>query len=163
MSPKFNADEIFAIAEQIERNGAAFYRKAAELETAAACKTLFEELAQQETDHLATFIQLEKQLAAHADAGDPPEIDETTAGYLNAMAGGYVFDTSEAPAETLDGSETLVQIVKLAIHKEEDSIALYVGMRDALSRPEDKEKLGAILQEEKKHLVDLASQIGLIG
>ncbi len=30
MPQRFNADEIFEIAEQIERNGAAFYRRAAE-------------------------------------------------------------------------------------------------------------------------------------
>ena len=30
MSYDFNADEIFEIAEQIERNGAKFYRNAAE-------------------------------------------------------------------------------------------------------------------------------------
>ena len=29
MSTKFSADEIYEMAEQIERNGAAFYRKAA--------------------------------------------------------------------------------------------------------------------------------------
>ena len=31
MVANFNADDILAMAEQIERNGAAFYRRAAEI------------------------------------------------------------------------------------------------------------------------------------
>ncbi len=45
MSFEFNADEILEMAEQIERNGARFYRKAAELVKDAAVSKLLQDLA----------------------------------------------------------------------------------------------------------------------
>jgi hypothetical protein len=43
MSFEFNADEILEMAEQIERNGARFYRKAAELVKDAAVSKLLQD------------------------------------------------------------------------------------------------------------------------
>ena len=44
MSITFNADEIFEIAEQIERNGARFYREAAGNASDADVKNMLQEL-----------------------------------------------------------------------------------------------------------------------
>ena len=41
MAFDFNADEIYEMAQQIERNGAAFYRKAAEAVDEAPAKKSF--------------------------------------------------------------------------------------------------------------------------
>jgi len=45
MSITFNADEIFEIAEEIERNGAKFYRDAAQNAKNASIKELLLDLA----------------------------------------------------------------------------------------------------------------------
>ena len=46
MSYEFNADEVFEIAERIERNGARFYRRAAELSSAEEREDLRAELTE---------------------------------------------------------------------------------------------------------------------
>jgi len=52
----FNADEIFEMAEQIERNGAKFYRRAAEQVTSPDGSELLLNLAVMEDVHEKTFI-----------------------------------------------------------------------------------------------------------
>ena len=47
----FNAEEIFKIAMRIEENGAAFYRKAADLQADAENKKLLLQLAVMEDGH----------------------------------------------------------------------------------------------------------------
>ena len=64
MSITFNAFEIFEIAEQIERNGAKFYRRAAEYIGDKKTKQTLLELADMEDDHEKTFIEMRKQLQA---------------------------------------------------------------------------------------------------
>ena len=46
MSLDFNADEVFEIAEQIERNGSEFYRKAAENMSNPKAKEFLNHLAE---------------------------------------------------------------------------------------------------------------------
>jgi len=51
----FNVDEVFTIAEQIERNGATFYRKAVKFAKDTAIKRQLLELAEMEDSHEKTF------------------------------------------------------------------------------------------------------------
>ena len=62
MAIPFNADEVYEMAEEIERNGARFYRKAAE--KFPAISELFQKLALMEDEHLATFASLRADLSA---------------------------------------------------------------------------------------------------
>ena len=52
MSITFNADEIFEMAEQIERNGAKFYREAAENASDADVKEMLLSMAAMEDGHV---------------------------------------------------------------------------------------------------------------
>ena len=64
MGITFNADEIFTMAEEIERNGAKFYRKAAKGN--AEGKDMLEQLAKMEDQHLATFSSMHKEIGGRA-------------------------------------------------------------------------------------------------
>jgi len=55
MAYVFNADEILEMAIQIEENGAAFYRKAAELQKDASDQDFLQRLAVMEDSHKETF------------------------------------------------------------------------------------------------------------
>ena len=57
MAITFSADEIFEMAEQIERNGAKYYRQAAKGTSSVALKKSFEELA--EKDSIVFYLGLE--------------------------------------------------------------------------------------------------------
>jgi rubrerythrin len=66
MSYDFNADEVFEMAEQIERNGAKFYRDAAENATASPSKDLLRSLSKMEEAHEKTFKAMPRSLTRRA-------------------------------------------------------------------------------------------------
>lgn len=154
---QFNADEMFTIAEQIERNGGRFYRIAAERLPKAS--DLLLGLAAMEDTHLATFQEMHKSVAARESesvAGDP---DNQAALYLSAFAGGHVFDTSKDPVAMLKGNETLQEILRIAIGLEKDSVVFYTGMRELVSPKLGKDRIDLIIREEIKHITVLSNNL----
>ncbi len=157
MSIKFNADEILEMAAQIERNGGTFYRKAAQNNRDG--RELLLEIAEQEDQHLSTFKEMRRELSneeAIPTAFDP---NGEVALYLRAMADGRVFDVRKDPADMLQGAETLVDIIKLAIGMEKDSIIFYLGMKEMVPRELGEDKIVRIIKEEMTHIRWLSEKL----
>ena len=85
MGYDFNADEIFEMAEQIERNGASFYRKAAESIDDPAGKKLLLDFAAMEDEHEKTFAALRKDLSEKDKAATTFDPEGEAALYLRAF------------------------------------------------------------------------------
>ncbi len=150
----YNVDEVFEIAEQIERNGAAFYRKAASFSQADARDFLLK-LADQEDEHERTFAAIRAALVAAPKKVAAYDQDNIVASYLQALAGQYVFHKNRKPQDVLSGKESLPDILTLAIQQEKDSIVLYLGLMDTLADSGDRDKVRRITKEEQQHLTDL--------
>ena len=168
MTQPFNADEIFEIAEQIERNGAAFYRRAAELALGDKARDLLVGLAEMEDRHEKTFVAMRADVRKQrpdwcADLADPDGANQVTL-YLRAVAEGKVFDLKSDPAAALSAKESLASILKTAIGLEKDSIVFYLGIKDAVPENLGKDKIDNIIREEMTHITilsrDLAAQEG---
>ncbi len=162
MSLKFSAGEVLAMAQDIERNGARFYRKAATFYRDESAKELLLSLAAMEDDHLATFTDMRESLTAREQESpvfDPYEEAEL---YLRAMASTHVFDTRKDPSETLTGEEALEEILKTAIRLEKDSIIFYLGLKSAMAPHLGKERLDGIIEEEFRHITLLSDRLGEI-
>jgi rubrerythrin len=147
---QFNGDEVFTMAEQIERNGARFYRAAATNNPRA--KDLLLHLAEMEDSHLAAFEQMHKDFSvgeAETGAFDP---EGEAAAYLSSLADAEVFDVGKDPLATLTGRESDLEIIRIAIGLEKDSIAYYVGMRELALGQADKERIDLIIKEEMQHV-----------
>lgn len=155
----YNLDEIFEIAEQIERNGAAFYRKAAGFTDSDATRDLLTDLAGQEDEHEKTFAEMRRKLVAADASVAAHDQDETVALYLRALAGEYVFNLKQKPEARLTGKESVADILRMAIGLEKDSIVLYTGIKDAMGSDEDRCKIEHILGEEQKHIIDLDASL----
>lgn len=158
MPVDFNASEVYEMAEVIERNGAKYYRKAAD-SVEADVKPLLLKLAAMEDQHEITFRAMREQLTAEAQKPmvfDPE--DESTA-YLQAMADGYVFDVREDPAESLTGDETALEVLKAALDREKDSVVFFTGMKQMIPEDAGKEKLQAIIEEELDHIGIISREI----
>jgi rubrerythrin len=153
----FNADEVLEMAGQIERNGATFYRRAAEV--AADGKDLLLEIAQQEDEHLALFEQMRADLPAD-DAGSATfDPDGLASAYLKAMADGHVFDLATADSSSLvSGNETLDEILAMSIQAEKDTIAFFAGMREFVPKGLGKDKVDDLISEEVKHITWLVGK-----
>jgi rubrerythrin len=153
MTYDFNADEIFQMAEEIERNGADFYRTAAKSISDPKQKDLLNHLAEMEVNHEKRFSELRKSLSDKEKAQTIFDPNDDSALYLKALADTRVFFNKE-----LDFS-SMKQILRGAIEAEKDSIVFYVGMRKAVPDQMGKNKIESIIEEEMGHIRLLSKEI----
>jgi len=155
MGITFNAFEIFEMAEQIERNGAKFYRKAADLISDENAGKILLNLADMEVDHEKIFADMRGKLTPQQRELMVFDPNNEVALYLQAMADGHVFDLKKELAEQLTGSQTVRDILKIAISAEKDSIVFYLGLKDFVPVKAGKDKVEDIIKEEMSHIVTL--------
>ncbi len=156
MPMPFNADEIFEMAEQIERNGANFYRAAAKKLPAA--KEMLLDLAAMEDQHLKTFKDMRARLSASEQEPLVFDPDGQAQMYLRVMASEHVFTVSANPSKLLTGKKA-AEILKMAIGFEKDSIVFYTALKESVSRKAGKDKIEAIIAEEMSHIVILSDKL----
>ncbi|MDK1030860.1 MAG: ferritin family protein [Planctomycetia bacterium] len=159
MAVYFNADEVFEMAEEIERNGAKFYRKVAGKAAEVRGRDLLLRLAAMEDEHEKTFADMRVKLSKGEQTATTFDPDNEAAQYLHAMAGGYVFDTKAKPDELLTGEETMTDILQRAIGLEKDSIVFYLGIKDMVPEWLGKDKVDDIIREERGHIVILSDEL----
>jgi rubrerythrin len=157
MGMPFNADEVFEMAEQIERNGAKFYRAAAK-KFPAVSKILLG-LAKMEDEHLKTFANMRAELSGTEVEEQVFDPDGQAQMYLRVMADGHVIDIKADPSEQLATKNTPEEVMKMAIGVERDSIAFYVGLKEAVARRAGKDKVEDIIKEEMGHIVTLNEKL----
>jgi len=143
----FHPGEIFAMAQEIERAGAHFYRAAAETAALVDLRELLLGLAAMEDEHEKTFAAMQQGLSAKQ--GHEAPHNEEAALYLRAWADGHVFAQKAIP---LTGKETREEILKKVIGLEKDSIVFYVGIKEAIPPDWGKAKIDAIIREEMGHI-----------
>ena len=153
MSYDFNADDIFEIAQQMERNGAAFYRDAAGSVDDSSVKEFLLEFAAMEDEHEKTFIELRKELTAAEKTPTVFDPNNESALYLKALADTRVFFKKEIDISTVEG------IFKSAITAEKDSIVFYLGMKDLVPGALGKDKMDDIIKEEMGHIKILSQKL----
>jgi len=158
MAVTFNADEVFEMAEQIERNGAKFYRTAAKQTSSAAVKEYLEGLAAMEVEHIRIFADMRAELT-QKEQGSIFDPDNEAAKYLQAMVEGCIFNDQTEPASRLTGKETPEEIFTTAIGLEKNSIAYYTGIKDMVPSRAGKNKVQAIIKEEMGHVVSLKEKL----
>ena len=71
------------------------------------------------------------------------------------MAGSRGTEGRKSQTEDLNGSETIEQIIKIAINAEKNSIIFYVGLKDLVPSKMGRDKVEAIIKEEMAHLARL--------
>lgn len=154
----FNADEVFEIAEQIERNGAAFYRKAAGEARDPKTSQLLLAFAQMEDEHLEVFESLRQSLSRREwkPVLDP---DGQTALYLRAIADGHIFDATVDPADALTGDEAPREILRKAVELEKDSVIFYEELKQTVPQGLGRERLDRIIGEEFRHITILNAHL----
>jgi rubrerythrin len=159
MSILFNPDEIFALAVQIERNGAKFYFRAAEYAFSPPIREFFKSLAILEQTHERTFTQMKEELPEEDRSPSTFDPDGQGGDYLKALADGRIFDVKSDPLKKLTGKESLNDILSLAIGMEKDSIIFYLGMRELVPEGPGQNKIDAIIKEEMRHIAFLSKEL----
>ena len=149
----FNADDIFEMAERMERNGAKFYRTAAEKVADSSAKEFLLELAGMEDEHEKTFALLRADLSQKEKMATIFDPEGESALYLRARADTEVFFKKEIDVSSME------EILKAAIMAEKDSIVFYLGMMQFVPEELGKDKLGKIIKEEMGHIKILSNEL----
>lgn len=159
MSITFSADEIFEMAEQIERNAGRFYREAAKNTSDKKIKLMLLDMAAMEDGHLKTFEEMRKQLSRGEKTQTVFDPDNQAALYLQTMADSHGTEGLKGPAEKLTGKETISQILQIALNSEKESVVFYYGLRGLVSEKAGKDKIEEIINEEISHITGLHRQL----
>ena len=160
MSITFNADEVFEMAEQIERNGAKFYRAAAE--KFSSVKQMLLDLASMEDEHEKTFKDMRAQLSGREQEPMAFDPDNEAQMYLQVVADGRVFDTKDDPAEQLKGKDKPEDVLRTAINMEKESIAFYAGLKECVPPRAGRDKVEGIIREEFGHIATLSEKLSAL-
>ncbi|MFQ5809201.1 MAG: ferritin family protein [Armatimonadota bacterium] len=163
MSIQFSVDEIFDMAERIERNGAKFYRRAAEIAPEEEHQKLLLRLAAMEDAHEQVFVVLRADLPEAARTPVSSDAADERAAQVQAMADAHVFDVDADLAARLEGKETMAAIIEMAIGIEKDTVVFYVGMRDMVPVDLGRDRVEDIIQAEMSHIAILSNQLSSLG
>jgi rubrerythrin len=159
----FNADEIFEMAEQIERNGAQFYRNMAQKTKYPSASKFLLDFAAMEEQHEKIFASMRSELSAREK--EPIVFDPEGVGteYLRALADMRVFDKNADKEfvlpEGLTEKEKTEKILWAAMGIEKESIVFYVGMKEYVPENLGKGKIDGIIKEEMKHIRALGNRL----
>jgi len=159
MGIRFNADEVLGMAVQIEKNGAAFYRKAASLQPDEENAKFLTQLAEMEDRHEQTFMEIRDGLTPQEKDSQTHDPDDQASLYLEAMADAHPGEGSPSAADALTGSETMADILKIAIELEKKSILFYVGLKPLVPPKLGSDKIDTIIAEERSHIVQLGAYL----
>ena len=159
MGIKFSADEIFEMAIEIEKNGAGFYRQAAENASGKETKQMLLDMAGMEDEHRRIFEGMREQLSAREAEQTVFDPDNEAALYLQAMADGRGWEGKVSPTTKLTGDEKIEDILRMAIEAEKNSVLFYVGLKDMVSAKAGKDKVEAIIREEMSHITLLSERL----
>jgi rubrerythrin len=155
MAVTFNADEIFEMAEEIERNGAKFYREAARNASDGRTKKMLLDLAAMEDGHLKVFQQIRKDLKAQEKEQAVFDPDNEGMLYLQAMADSHGTEGKKSVLLKLTGRETIKEVLETAVVAEKDSVVYYTGLKELVPAGSAKDRVDTIIREEMGHLAIL--------
>ncbi|MDA8085502.1 MAG: ferritin family protein [Nitrospiraceae bacterium] len=157
MADFFNAFEVFEMAEQVERNGSAFYRKAAGAAKDEGLKEVLLQLSGMEQEHVRIFSSMKQELSGQPWAEGFEEENEAVL-YLRALASGEVFDQKENPADLVE-TMSMTDVLRKAIALEKESIAFYTGIKELVPAEFGKGRIDDIIREEMRHVRMLSERL----
>lgn len=149
----FSADDIFKLAEDIEVNGAEFYKNAAANAPDQSKVALLTGLADMEVAHKKIFEQMRTELSGREKAETVFDPEGDAVAYIKALADIRVFFDKDVDTSTMEN------ILKAAIMAEKDSIVLYLGMKELVPEKYGKDKIESIIKEEMGHIRLLSREL----
>lgn len=159
MKEHFSVDEILEMAEQLERNGAAFYKLAAEGMSDTHIRAVLRDLATWEEAHEKIFSRMRATLTGDLRSDKALNAEDKRSLYLRAMVDGNVFDLQTDPSELLSGRETIEDVLQMAVIREKDSVIFYLDLKNLLSETADQKSIDGIIEEEMDHIAFLNREL----
>ncbi len=159
MVQRFNADEIFSLGVQIEKNGFAFYAAAAEHTEDPDLKDLFKRLAEWEQVHATLFESLRLKLPVDTRDTDVFDQDNLIHLYLKAVADNSVFVKGLTLNPELLVWTSPVKVLNTALDFEKDSVVLFSSMKEVVTEKTGVVEVDKLVNEELRHIGFLTAEI----
>jgi rubrerythrin len=118
--------------------------------------SFFNRLAAMEEQHIKTFKRFREDLSKAEKEGQVYDPEGQASMYLLAMADTHGGEGDPQIAKTLTGKESMQEILNIALSLEKQSILFYVGLKDLVRQKHGKDKVDAIIDEEKQHITQLS-------
>ena len=159
MGISFNADEVFEMGMGVEKNGEAYYKKAAELAKDPEIKKVFIHLMQEEVKHYDTFKNLREALPPKSSlptVGDPEGLENL---YLDALVKSRLFNNEREAEEMAGKVENEVEALKAALTFEKDTILFFQSMKSMTREDLGRAEIDKLIEEERTHVIRISAEI----
>jgi rubrerythrin len=141
---KFNVKDAIKTAIQLEKDGHAFYTKAAVQTKSDLGRTVFESLAADELVHLETF---QKIFQGKIDAVEWSTLVQSNSKYTNLT----IFPKDLKTTEGADPNSDELDALRMGMDSEKEAIDYYTKVVNDTSDTEVKQILTEIINQEKNH------------
>lgn len=149
----YNAEEVYRIGVEIEKNGKQFYERTAAAASDGDIRNLLTELSNWEDAHITLFEELAAGLPGGATSGETLDPDSDMQRYLKAVADSHVFLKKGLDIAALaDGCRTASDVLNLAMRFEKDSVVLYSALEGMVPDHLGKGTIARLRQEEIAHV-----------
>jgi rubrerythrin len=149
---QFSAFEILSIAEKVERNGAAFYHKAAGFFEDTKLRAVLHQLADWESRHEQFFADLKRRVGQEVGKAMTFYPDRFMAGDPRLSDGLAQEALNPDPSREFTGAESKTEILGKALKKEEDAISFFTGLEQWAQDLAAKDEIREIIEEEQRHV-----------
>ncbi len=153
MNTEFNPQEILKIAVKVEENGKSLYETLQAKAKDEKLKDMWKYLKEQEENHIKIFKEVLSNI------GDYIVYDFSLGdydAYLRAIASEYIFTQELIEKKTKEVFTLDVEAIDFVIAIEKESILVYSALKEYIVTGKQS-VLGKIIEEERKHLVQLTS------
>ena len=158
----FNADEVYEMGVEIERNGKEFYETAAEKANNPDMKNFYDDLARWEEKHVLLFDELRSELTEKETENTVFDPDEQKHLYLKAAADTHIFRKNLTISTIVEGCKTPGDLLNIAIQFEKDSVVFYNTMMSLVPGRLGKDKIERLISEELSHIAILNERMELL-
>lgn len=159
MTISFNADEVFEMGMDVEKNGEAYYRKASEKLNDPDVKEVMNWLADEENSHYQTFKELRESLPAKSTTPTVPDPEDQESLYLDALVKSRLFNNQQEAERVAASATGEIDALKTALAFEKDTILFFMSMKDMTKENLGKDKIDWLIDEEHKHVVKISEEI----
>ena len=159
MGISFNADEVFEMGMDIEQNGEAYYRKAAELTEDPEIKKIFNDLMTAEQQHYETFKKLRENLPAKDTTPLVSDPDDQEYLYLDALVKSRLFNNVREAEEAVSKASGPIETLKGALIFEKDTILFFTEMKGRTREDLGKNEIDRLIAEEREHVIWISGMI----
>jgi len=159
MSQVYNANEIYAIGIEIEKNGERFYEEIAAQQVDPELAGFFTNLAKWEGSHVMDWEALKAGFSEKAREINPYDPEDQEHLYLKSTADNHIFIKSRDISYLVLTCKTGEDALNLAMRFEQDSVAFYAALAAVTPEEWGKDKIQRLVEEEQRHIAMLEEKL----